>query len=92
MALGVAKPFSREWTVESVDNRRNHKIPRDQFRKNETGWNSLPERVNCLGFGMKRLRHQSRDKRNLIHGKYRKFDSLPTLVPIKNNKIQKGSN
>ena len=67
MAPGVAKPFPRERMVESVDNRGNYKIPRDQFRRNETGWNSLPYWVNCLGFGMKRLRHQSRDKREILY-------------------------
>ena len=31
MAPGVAKPFSREWMVECVDNRRNHIIPMTSF-------------------------------------------------------------
>ena len=30
-APGAAKPFSREWKVESVTNRGNRKIPRIQF-------------------------------------------------------------
>ena len=92
MALGVAKPFPREWMVESVDNRRNHKIPRDQFQNNETGLNSLPERVNCMALGWSDCVIKAGIREILPRVNIEKVDSLPTLVPIKIKKRELESN